>query len=383
MKILLDHQAATYQNYGGVSRLFYELMQNIDREKYQIDMPVLYSDNHYIRKTDSKIRPKPDPLKWIFKGPFPGKGKAFKALQLLGIKPDADKANKKNSMKVLKQGKYNLFHPTYYDTYFMDTVADLKTPFVLTVFDMIHEKFSRWFPGSEKLQKNKKMLAEKSEKVIAISESTKRDLHEIYGISNDKIEIIHLSASFSGLKKTGSLVQDKYVLFVGDRWIYKNFTRFVYSVSSVLRKYGLKLVCAGSRKFQDYEIEFLHDAGVHDLAVHIPIDNDQDLFNLYSDAVCFVFPSLYEGFGIPLLESFSAGCPVICSRGSSFDEVTGGAAEQFDPYDALSIGNSLKKVLESETYRQELQEKGYAQNAKFSWKRMADEHSEIYRKTVR
>jgi glycosyltransferase involved in cell wall biosynthesis len=110
--------------------------------------------------------------------------------------------------------------------------------------------------------------------------------------------------------------------------------------------------------------------------------DDKLLAYLYQHALCFVFPSLYEGFGIPTLEAFACGCPVVLSNTSSMPEVGGDAAVYIDPHNRQSIYDGVKQVIENTALQEEMKRKGYEQFKKFSWKKCVDEHYQLYKKLV-
>ena len=137
------------------------------------------------------------------------------------------------------------------------------------------------------------------------------------------------------------------------------------------------MICAGSQSFNDSEKDFLQILDLSKKVVHYPV-SDEFLIELYKNAIAFVFPSLYEGFGVPVLEAFSAGCPVICSNTSSFPEIAGDAAFFFDPYDKDSIHDSVKSVISDNNLRNELIHKGYERIKAFSWQETANRTKKLY-----
>jgi len=362
MKILYDHQIFSMQKFGGISRYFSELFFHFNNKKdISIEVRLLLSDNYYLSKT--KI------IKYINFLPnkqFRGKYRLFNLI------------NKANSIIALKKKNYDIFHPTYYDPYFLEYIGN--KPFVLTVHDMIHEKFSEMFPANDKTTKQKKLLVEKATKIIAVSECTKKDLIELFGTDESKIEVVYHGNSLfpkANIKISYDLPK-KYLLFVGQRNIYKNFERFIKSISDILKEdKDLYVLCAGGGKFKDNEVQLLNELGVSNKVFQYQIDDDS-LAYFYKNALAFIFPSLYEGFGIPILESFACGCPVLCSNVSSLPEVAGEAACYFDPYSEESIRNAVLKILNDKAYREELINKGYEQVKKFSWEKTAEKTKKVY-----
>jgi glycosyltransferase involved in cell wall biosynthesis len=367
MKIQYDHQIFTSQKYGGISRYFYELIKEFELlENVQTNTPLLLSNNHYI--SEKKYTNHIDflPLKQ-----FRGKQRLMNLF------------NKPNSMYTLKKQNFDIFHPTYYDPYFLDYIGN--KPFVLTVYDMIHEKFSDMFSPFGKTSTQKKLLVEKATKVIAISESTKKDLIELFGTDESKIEVVYLGNSmFPNNSKDKSIdIPEKYMLFVGSRGAYKNFERFISSISQTLKDdKNLFLICAGGGKFNTQEIESFSNLSIINQIKQYNLDDDT-LANLYKNAELFVFPSLYEGFGIPILEAFACECPLVCSETSSLPEVAGDAACYFDPYSQESIREAVEKVLQSNELQNKLRQKGTKRLEQFSWKQTALDTRKIYESILR
>jgi glycosyltransferase involved in cell wall biosynthesis len=362
MKILYDHQTFTLQKYGGISRYFYELIREFDKvEGIKTNLPLIVSNNHYI--SDKQY------VKFINFLPskyFRGKYRLFNIV------------NKLNTILELRKQNFDIFHPTYYDPYFLKYLQG--KPFVLTVYDMIHEKFREMFRATDKTIQNKKLLIDEASKIIAISESTKNDLIKIYGTDESKIEVVYLGNSMFPKSEIqiNFEIPKKYILFVGTRGIYKNFERFIKSISQILNQNKeLFVLCAGGGKFTRAETQFLSDLGVIRKVLQYDV-NDDILAYFYKNALAFIFPSLYEGFGIPILESFACGCPVICSYTSSLPEIAGEAACYFDPYSELSIRNMVLKVLEDTSLRHNLILKGYERLKKFSWQQTAEQTKKIY-----
>jgi len=363
MKILFDHQIFTSQIYGGISRYFFELMKNFrNNDEVECELSLRYSNNYYLKELDNL------PYKTFFKRhSFKGK---YRLLNII---------NKKISEKYISKGDYDLFHPTYYDPYFLDFLNG--KPFVLTILDMIHEIFPEIFPLKDKTSERKKLLAQKAAKIIAISENTKRDIIKFLGIGENKIEVIYLGNSLKikkDIKTINIKIPEKYILFVGSRRGYKNFELFIEVISPLINDDNkLNIVCAGGGKFNNKEIEKLKNLKIKDKVFYYS-GSDSILAYLYQKAVAFIFPSLYEGFGIPVLESFASGCPVICSKTSSLPEVAGDAVIYFDPTDKLSMLNSIKKVIYDDELRKQLMDKGIERVKEFTWKKTAEKTKKIY-----
>ncbi len=363
MKIVYDYQAFTFQKYGGISRYFYEIMKGIKKEKdYEVEIGVNYTENGYLGEI-----PHLGNYKAIQLGDFRGKVRLLNAI------------NQYSTLRSLKE-PYDIFHPTYYETYFLKRIG--ANPFVLTVHDMIHEKFPELFPERDLTAQNKALLVEKATKIIAISESTKKDLIDILNVPEEKIEVIYHANSLVMPNEESEIVKKlpkRYVLFVGVRNGYKNFNNFIKAMTDLIHKDGeLYVCCVGGGKFNEEEKALLEELKIQERIVQIGV-YDSDLTQVYRKALAFVFPSWYEGFGIPLLEAMYSGCPVITSNVSSLPEVAGEAAVYFDPYSEKEIQKSIEQVIYNEDLRKELIQKGYKRNAQFSWNITVQKTRDVYR----
>lgn len=360
-KIYIDYQIYTMQNFGGISRVFTELYKEFKKsDEIEPIFPILFSDNEYIGeiKRVKSISPR---------------NKSFiKRLFYYAI-------NRLYSTYILIKGDFDIFQPTYYDPYFFPFLK--RKPFVLLVHDMIHEIFPETVSKKDKTIEWKKKLIHKADKILAISENTKKDIIKFYGIDQSKIDVVYWGTSLRITKKNFDIdLPKRYILFIGNRGAYKNFELFFKSVSILLKESkDLYLVCAGSSSFSDKEIEMFKEFGVEEKVKHFRFKDDNEFAYIYNKALCFVFPSLYEGFGIPVLEAFACDCPAVISNTSSLPEVGGDAVEYFDPKDMKSIKNSVEKVVKNEKLRKELIVRGRKRLKLFSWERAAQKFINTYK----
>ncbi len=289
--------------------------------------------------------------------------------------------NKVGALIELKK-KHDIVHPTYYDPYF---IGHYSGNLVITIHDMIYEKYADTYFNHETItiqQKRKNILV--ADRIIAISNSTKRDLLYYYpDLDEQKISVIYHGASMSvheEKSKFSRMNSKPYVLFVGARWIYKNFIRFILAMKPVLdADKDINIFCAGGGEFTREELGLI---GKYRTRVFQAGLSDDELADAYRNALCFVFPSEYEGFGIPILEAFACGCPVVCSNTSSFPEVAGDAAEYFDPLDIDSMSATISAVIHSDSMREELRARGRERLKLFDWDNTARETLECYRRCL-
>ncbi len=282
---------------------------------------------------------------------------------------------------ILHQQKIDLFIPTYYDPYFLTEIG--SKPFVLTVYDMINELFPQCFPEDLTTIPNKKLLMEKATKIIAISESTKRDILSLYPhIEESKIEIVYLGFTIIVDSELDLKLPENYILFIGNRGLYKNFDFFLHSIAPLLKKNkNLFLVCAGGNSFTSKELEMINELKVADQIIQRNF-KDNELGTYYKNAKCFVFPSEYEGFGIPVLESMACGCPVVLANHSSFPEVAGEAGIYFELNKEVDLRNKIENLLNDNNLRTQFKIKGLKQVKKFSWEICAERVFKIYQSLI-
>ena len=365
MKILYDHQCFVQQQYGGVSRYHYRLIKELSQlPDVAVDLSLKYSNNFYINEDKS----------FGAKRFFPNHKFYFKRTIL-------DYINRISTNKVIKKGDWDIFHPTYYGTYFLKRIN--PRPFIITVYDTIHEKYPEIINSIDQTLENKKELLSKAGVILAISNSTKNDIIKIYKIPSDKIEVVHLAASIKkklALPKEKFGLPEKYILFVGNRDFYKNFNTFVQAVAPLLKEDNdLFLVAAGGGVFTKEETKSFHSIKIGNKIIYRKAD-DVSLAILYSNALAFVFPTLYEGFGIPVLEAMNCDCPVIMSKTSSLPEVGGNAAIYFDPLNIEDIRNKISTVIFNAELRKEIIEKGIIQRDNFSFEKTAKQTFEVYKR---
>lgn len=249
-------------------------------------------------------------------------------------------------------------------------------------YDIIYVKFALPF------------YCRKADSIVAVSKLVKSDIVKYIGINEDKIKAIYEAANkiFGPIKDQDTLMAikekynlpDRFILYVGGIFPSKNFSGLVKAFYNLKKEGPYNLVVVGSKRWK-FEKDFK-------LISKLDLDDDihftgrvpqMDLPAFYNLAEMFVFPSLYEGFGIPILEAMACGCPVIASKTGALPEIAGNAAAFIDPYDIDEMSATMHKVLADEDFRQDLIEKGYKQVKKFSWEKCAKEIIEAFRELER
>jgi glycosyltransferase involved in cell wall biosynthesis len=257
---------------------------------------------------------------------------------------------------------------------------------VVTVYDMIHELFPKDFRSDDPTAANKRRCVDSADHVICISESTKRDLQEICGVAESKISVTHLGTSPAFTADTPASTVDRgrpYILYVGARGGYKGFWHLVRALeTSPALHNAFDLVAFGGGDFTASELERIGSARVGSMSIRHTAGDDRQLADCYRHARAFVYPSLYEGFGIPPLEAMGCNCPVACTNTSSIPEVVGDAAVLFDPGDVESTRAAVEQVCFDETVRRRMVQAGADRARQFSWDRCARETAAVYRNVL-
>lgn len=364
MNILYDHQCFAMQQYGGISRYHYHLIKELNKlENVKAELSLKYSNNEYINN---------DKVFNVNKF-FPQKSFLLKRTLL-------DYINRKSSIPLIKSSYYDIFHPTYYNPYFLKYLNE--KPFVITAHDTIHEMFPEIANSVDRTLKDKRFIFSVAKFIIANSANTKNDLIRIYNIPSNNIAVVHLAASISkemAVSKGKYKLPEKYILYVGTRDFYKNFEKFILAVEPLLKdQKDLFLVVSGGGDFTNEELKIFNSKKIKDEILFKSAD-DVTLATLYSNALAFVFPTKYEGFGIPVLEAMNCDCPVVMSNTSSLPEVGGDAAVYFNPDDVEDIRNKIESVLFNKELRDELISKGRVQRNKFSFFNTASQTLKVYR----
>lgn len=368
MKIVYDHQIFSLQNFGGISRYFYELSKNINKNLKTSDNSIITAPfylNNYINNKDNLIKGVKVPVKNNFGKVLFYANKIISPLFIANIKPD-------------------IIHQTYY--FDQTNFFNKKSKKIVTVHDMIHEIYPNYFPKSRYYIESKKNAIKNADHVVCISENTRKDLIKILGIDHDKTSVIYHGFLYSNSSNNKKLSIDEkpYILFVGSRGGYKNFRNLLSVFASKPDlKNNYKLVAFGGGTFSRHEISLIRELGLSKKNIIQKSGDDNLLRNLYKSASLFVYPSLYEGFGLPPLEAMSCGCPVICSNSSAIPEIVGNAAIYFDPKSLSSIYSALETVLNNKNKINELIIKGFERIKHFEWRKCAEITLETYRKVIK
>jgi glycosyltransferase involved in cell wall biosynthesis len=300
------------------------------------------------------------------------------------------------------QQKVDIVHYPYFDPFFLTLPFHKQNKTVVTVHDLTPLVFPENFPsgikGSLRWQIQKRNL-KRVDGVIADSLSSKKDIEKIAGIASQKISVAYLAASetFHVIENKDSIKREltkkynlpkEFVLYVGDITWNKNLVRLV----KACQKIDTKLVMVGkalvdedfdrNNPWNKEQVEFQRLTQGDESILKLGFLPTEDIVGLYNIATVFAMPSVYEGFGLPVVEAMQCGCPVVTTKGGSLPEVAGDAVEYVDGYSIDSMAAGIKKVISNNKLSAELSAKGLKQAKKFNWRKTAEDTIAVYKKVL-
>jgi glycosyltransferase involved in cell wall biosynthesis len=287
--------------------------------------------------------------------------------------------------RVADGGNFDLAHPTYYTLLTRREVSEYRCPVVITVHDMIHELFPAQMDPTGAHAEEKRRAIEAADSVICVSESTRRDLLERHRLDGKAVSVIHQASEIDEARTHGPepVPERPYFLFVGARGGYKNFDLLLAAFARARGALAEASLCAVGPPFSRDEERRIAALGLDGRVENYGRVSDAHLARLYRHSVALVYPSLYEGFGIPPLEAMTCGTAVVASNRSSIPEVVGDAGLLFDPESADELTDILLTLARDPSRRESLVERGRERAALFSWDTTAARTVEVYRSLVR
>ncbi|ORB72139.1 glycosyltransferase family 4 protein [Mycobacterium scrofulaceum] len=361
MKVAFDHHIFSMQRYGGVSRYFVELATRLPAQGVETSVIAPLHINTYLAAGFARS---------VARGRFVNS-------ELSVIPLAVGLTNRLVAPLSWRGASPDIIHETFFST----------KPFgkgqrrVVTVYDMIHELF---MPEAKFAIAAKRAAVARADHIICISENTRQDLLRLHDVDAARTSVVHLGYSLTAGAEAPHIDSDgrrPTLLYVGHRGGYKNFKTVLhaYGSSPILREFDL--IAFGGYPPQRDEQSEISRLGITD-RVRFESGSDQELAARYRAAAAFVYPSKYEGFGIPPLEAMSYGCPVVCSTAGPIPEVVGDAGVYFDPNSADELRTALEHVVTAEELQADLRARGYARIKTFSWDRCAAETAAIYREMM-
>ena len=379
MKILYDYQAFDIQRSGGVSNVFSMLVDEM-KKREEIEIGIASTTNLYMLAMGYPTEEQT--LQRLINA-----GKIDPATRLNSI--DWKKVNRIFSKNAIIRGDYDVFHPTHYDPYFLDYGVNI--PYVVTVHDLAFERLRDYIQFNESMcladfDKRRDIMAAAS-KVVAISEATKKDIIDIYKVPENKIEIVY--NAYRELPENYEYNKPfdfPYILYVGTRQgplNYKCFIPFFNQIVPFMKEHkDFKLICTG-QKFTKFEKDMFRQYGLEDRVENHYL-NEDGLNNLYHHAFCFVFPSEFEGFGLPILEAYKNDCPALLNNIPVFREVAGDDGLYFDITDGKSLNANLEGLFSlSDDDRKDIIWKQRQRLPLFTADKMAEGYINVYKSALK
>ncbi len=348
----------SHQKIGGVSKYFAKLLRYLPPDSWVTS--TIFSENQYVK--DMNLFP-------VIK--LPGsefRGKARLRLEL-GIP---------YTLLQLSRKRYDVYHQTHYELFSLLGIGD--KPMVTTIHDM------NFFTSNvnKRLQYDIVKSCKRADRIIAISESTKKDLINMLAVDENKISVIYHGIDHIDLETVPHprLFDYPYILYVGNRQnSFKNFEKFIKAFSLLAEKNReIRLVCTGA-PFTEQERGLFETLKIRDKCCSL-LASETQMYQLYRDALFFVYPSLSEGFGMPILEAMQCGCPNVLANASCFPEIAQNAAEYFDPQSVDSMYETMNRVYLDESIRNKIVEIGFRRVLDFSWEKTAAQHYSLYQSLV-
>lgn len=359
MRVAIDEQIFAIQRFGGISRYFAELSQQfLEDPELGIDLftaPTPVYNDYLIRGLHGRA---------ALPATFPASKLRATAHMLVRRR---------------RRGNVDVVHHTFYMTRFLKDFRGAKR--VITVYDMIPERFPGAFKRQDLLT-SKRAFIERADEIICISHATREDLLHFMPDIAANVTVVHLGVDFDFFSRPTDPLPDwpaEYLLFVGKRDGYKDASTLVRAFERLAGRFpALHLVFVGGGSLTDGERRDFAARGI-DRQVHHEELSDALMPAAYAHARAFVFPSQYEGFGLPALEAMASGTPTILCRAASLPEVGGDAAIYFDPGDDRLLAEVLEAALQDAALADRLLHAGRARAQEFTWARTARRTVGAYR----
>jgi glycosyltransferase involved in cell wall biosynthesis len=361
VRLAFDEQIFAIQSYGGISRVFAELAAAFSSESVT-DLDLLPINaaivNRYLLDSDelrTQLQVRQARNQWTA---------LFRYATRLPSHRNAD-----------------VVHNTFYLPQGLASIGGAAR--IVTIHDMIPELLPHTRRRLDFITL-KKRYVESADHIICVSEATKQDLIKVYGPPSVPVTVVHhgVDPRFHPVEQRHHRLPERYVLFVGHRGQYKD-ARVLFRAFAELAKEdpSINLVCVGGDGFSPAETRQIEYLGIG-ARVTQHFLSDEEMISAYSHALAFVFPSHFEGFGLPALEAMACGAPVVLAAASSLPEVGGDAALYFEPGSVDDLARVLRALLTDDAARSKATQLGLDRAAEFTWRRAACATARVYREAL-
>jgi glycosyltransferase involved in cell wall biosynthesis len=339
VRVTFDHQAFSLQRTGGITRYFYELINGLSHLAADVQITALLGFSTSVWPLADALQSSGDMIRL---GPqmFQSTRTTYAVNEMI------------SSIVALGLKKADIYHSTLYR--FLPSVRARRK--VATNHDCIHEIFPELYPNHARVTAMKRRMFAEADLIFCVSEASRRDMQKFYSIEDAKIRVVHhgvapLPRNESARKKLETIVQRPFVLYVGLRGLYKNFSGLLNAFASTDASRNFDLLAVGGGAPTEVEQRTVASLRLGDSVKWLPLADLPLLAQAYACAALFVYPSLYEGFGMPPLEAMLAGCPTLVASNSATREVCKDASTFFDPYDAQDFTDKLAHMLKDDIER--------------------------------
>lgn len=353
MRVAFDEQIFAIQRHGGISRMFAELIRAFVAGRSGVEVAPLHA---------------PIINRYVLDDPVLARATGARAASTEWS------ALARYFTRVSRRADADVVHNTFYLPHGL--VSSRGAARVVTVHDMIPELLPETRRRLDFLTLKRRYVTE-ADHVICVSEWTRRDLERIYGPLRASISVVHHGVDPRFAPGAAPLEQfpSRYLLFVGNRGSYKDADVLFRALQGLPS--DIALVCVGGGSLTSQERVRLRSLGIEDRVSQTTLP-DSEMASAYGNALAFVFPSRFEGFGLPILEAMACGAPVVLARATAFPEVGGDAARYFEPGDDRDLIGVLREIVGSEAARAELGLRGLERARAFSWSAAAARTAEAY-----
>jgi len=289
--------------------------------------------------------------------------------------------------QVSRKAEQDVYHPSFYT--YDRSIAARADAMVVTFHDMIAELFPEPSERSARHLDQKISASKQADGILTVSRSTFNDLVSLQPWTSDKTTITHLATALTTSHQSPSLKWPErvtgYFLMVGNRDHYKNGTMAISTFKEFSKRQNTEtfgLAICGGKPLGEDEMQILTSSGLQGRVI-LTSPTDKELESLYTNAIALLYPSRYEGFGLPVLEAMACGCPVITTKATSLPEVGGEACVYVDPDDSLQMADAMERLVEDGVFRERVISCGRHQASRFSWSQCADQTLSAYEQALR
>lgn len=364
MRVLYDHQAFSLQDTGGITRYYYEIASRLSlRPETGLTLLLGFSDTIWPVDT---LTPKCRLVHWG-RRPIASRLGTYALNELL------------LSATAMLQNKVDIYHSTLYR--FMPAVRAKR--FVATHHDCIQERFPELFPDHGRIIRAKRRMFKKADLVFCVSESSRADLERFYGVEPSRCRVVYNGVTpmlrpAKGSALLPATLDKPFLLYVGSRAPYKNFDTLLEVFAATRLEQNYNLAVFGGGPFSPDEQKLIEKLNLRDAITAVPLASPDMLAEAYYSANLLIYPSRYEGFGLPPLEAMHAETPALVAASPATLEVCGDAVFFFDPSDQEDFARQLQNALENTEARRTKVAKGKVLVSKYNWANTAQEVLEGY-----